>query len=209
MEQMNDIKKTEPTTAEEMTEQVEAKAKGKKLKNVSTTKKIVTTAIFSTLAFLTSYFEIPLFPAAGFLKLDFSAVFILLCGFMFGAGYGVTACAIKELLCCFKTSTGYVGELANFVVISAFILIPSIVYQHKKGLTSVIVTLIIASVVQIGLSLLANRFINFPLFMGDGAKEAFHSLWGFIVAFNAIKSVTISLITILLYKRISTLIKAI
>ena len=179
-------------------------------KSKSITKKLVTTAMFSALAYALSYLEFPLFPAAPFLKLDFSAVFIVLVGFLFGPISGVSACAVKELLCFLtKSSTGGVGELANFLVISGFILVPSIVYYFKKGFLTVIFTLLIGCVIQVGLSLLVNRYINFPLFMGNGAKQAFNSLWGWVLLFNVIKSLAVSIVTILLYKRISKILKKI
>ena len=179
-------------------------------KPTSMTKRIVTSAMFAALAYAISYLEFPLFPAAPFLKLDFSAVFIVLVGFLFGPISGVSVCAVKELLCFLtKSSTGGVGELANFLVISGFILIPSIVYYFKKGLGTVIITLIIGCVIQVGLSLLVNRYVNFPLFMGEGAKEAFSSLWTFVLFFNIIKSLSVSIITVLLYKRISKILKRI
>ena len=73
----------------------------------------------------------------------------------------------------------------------------------------VIITLIIGCVLHIGCSLLSNRFINFPLFMGEKAQEVFASIWVWVLLFNAIKAVAVSLITILVYKKISTFIKKI
>ena len=177
---------------------------------INMTKRIVFTAVFSALAYAVSYLEFPIFPGAPFLKLDFSAVFITLVAFMFGPIAGVSACATKELICFItKSSTGGIGELANFIVISGFILLPSIVYCFKKGFLTVVITLIIACLIEVGLSLLVNRFINFPLYMGDGASSAFNELWVFVMLFNLIKSVAISLLTILLYKRLSKIIKSI
>jgi riboflavin transporter FmnP len=49
----------------------------------------------------------------------------------------------------------------------------------------------------------------FPLFFGGEAENWFNSLWAFILAFNAIKAVAVSVVTILLYKRISAFIKRI
>lgn len=177
-------------------------------KSHSIIKCIAGTGIFSALAYLLSFLEFSIFPAASFLKLDFSAVFILLGAFAFGPLYGVIICAIKELLCFLtKSSTGGIGEIANFLVICSFILLPSIVYRYRKGIKVVLITLIIACVIQIIASLLSNRFINFPLYMKAGAKSAFDSLWLYILAFNAIKSVSISVITIILYKRVSFILK--
>jgi riboflavin transporter FmnP len=179
-------------------------------KEITTTKKLVGTAVFSALAYVVSFLEFPIFVATQFLKLDFSAVFLLLCGFAFGVWYGVGAIAVKEFICFLtKSSTGGVGEIANFLIMASFVVIPSVVYMFKKGLPTVILSLIIASVVQVIVALIVNRFINFPLYMGEGARDVFNSVWYFIVFFNLIKSVAISIITILLYKRISHLIKAI
>lgn len=180
------------------------------MQGITNTKKIVGVALFSALAYVVSFLEFPIFPAASFLKLDFSAVFILLSGFIFGPVFGVSASAVKELLCFLtKSSTGGIGELANFLITLGFILIPTIVYHYKKGLPTVIITLLIGCLVQTCIALLCNRFINFPLYMGDRAKDMFYSLWYYILFFNLIKSVAISFITVILYKRVSYLIKKI
>ena len=89
---------------------------------ISSTKRLVGTAVFSALSYVVSMLEFPIFPATPFLKLDFSAVFLLLSGFIFGTIYGIGACAIKELIC-FMTNLQFhhprcrcaklVGALAN------------------------------------------------------------------------------------------------
>ncbi len=175
---------------------------------VTNTKRIVGTAMFSALAYVVSFLEFPIFPAAPFLKLDFSAVFIALSAFIFGPIFGVATCGVKEFLCFLtKSSTGGVGEIANFLVIVGYIIIPATVYCYKKGFKTVVITLSIGCLVQVGLSLFVNRYVNFPLFMGDQAVVVFNSLWYFVLLFNLIKSVSISVVTILLYKRVSKLIK--
>ena len=180
------------------------------MKGITTTKRLVGTAMFAALAYITSLFEFPIFPAVPFLKLDFSAVFIALSAFIFGPICGITTCFIKEFIAYItKSSTGGIGEIANFIVISGYILIPSIVYCYKKGFPTVIITLIMGCVVQVALALLSNRFIMFPLFFGADAVKWFGSTWAFILAFNAIKAVAVSILTILLYKRISGFIKRI
>lgn len=180
------------------------------MNGISNTKRLVGTAMFAALAYVVSLLEFPLFPAAPFLKLDFSAVFIALSAFIFGPICGVATCFIKEFIAYLtKSSTGGIGEIANFIVITGYILIPSIVYCYKKGIITVIITLIIGCLVQVALALLSNRFIMFPMFFGTQANQWFGDLWGIILAFNAIKAVAVSIVTILLYKRISGLIKRI
>ena len=174
------------------------------------TRQIVGTALFSALSFVVSLLEFPIFPAASFLKLDFSAVFVLLGGFMYGPVAGVVICAVKELIrFAMGSGTGGVGEIANFLVIFSLIIVPTTVYRFKKGLPVVIITLIVGVLCMTGAALISNRFIMFPLYMGEGAVSAFNSLWYYIIFFNLIKGVAVSAIVFLLYKRLSALFRKI
>ena len=194
---------TETSVSEEKREkQPEDRKHGKAYFTASRIAKI---ALFSALAYVMTFFEFPVFPAAGFLKLDFSGVFILLAGFMYGPFAAIVVSGVKELLSLLDTSTGGVGEIANFLITFCFIIVPTVVYRYKKGIGVVVLTLSIGCVLQIAAGLLTNRFINFPLYMRSAAKEMFYTLWWYIVLFNLIKGVAVSLLTILLYKRISWL----
>ena len=188
------------------------------MKKVFTTKNISGMAVFSALSFVIYLLEIPIFAGtpASFLELDFSNVFVMLAGFMYGPVTAIIITAVKEAIHISVGTTGGVGELANFLITSAFVLVPSIVYRYKKGFKTVVITLIIACLLQTGVSLLVNKFINFPLFMGsipfvpnEISNKMFSMLWGYVLAFNLIKSVAISLVTILLYKKVSYLFKKI
>ena len=188
------------------------------MKNVFTTKNISGMAVFSALSFVVYLLEIPLFAGtpASFLELDFSNVFVMLAGFMYGPLPAVIVCAVKEAIHIAVGSTGGVGELANFIITTSYALVPSIVYRYKKGIKTVALTLFISCLLQTGISLLVNKFINFPFFMGslpfvpnDTSNMMFAKLWAYILAFNGIKSVLISVATILLYKRVSYLFKKI
>ncbi len=174
-------------------------------KKYFTASTIAKLAMLSALAFAVTFLEFPIFPPASFLKLDFANVFVLIGGFMYGPVAAVIISLIKECLCLLKSSTGGVGEIANFIVTFSFVIVPTLVYRFKKGLPIVAITLAIGCVLQIAAGLLSNRYINFPLFMGDGALAAFESLWWYVLLFNLIKGAAVSLVTILLYKRISWL----
>ena len=162
-------------------------------------------AMLSALAFAVSYLEFPIFPAAPFLQMDFSLVFVLLGGFLYGPAAAIVISGIKECLRLFTSGTAGVGELANFIVTVSFVVVPTLVYRFKKGLPVVILTLAVGCFLEIGVSLLTNRYINFPLFMGEGAAAQFELLWWYVLLCNLIKSVAVSLVTVLLYKRISWL----
>ena len=174
-------------------------------KKFFTAKKVATMAVFVALAFTVSLFDFPLFPTAPFLKLDFGNVFIMLIAFLFGPVEGSIVCIAKELLHIPFGSTGGVGELANILITLSYIIVPSLVYRVKKGLKVVIPSLLAGVICMCIAALFANRYINFPLYMGDGAQAMFASLWYIIVAFNLVKGAAISVITCLLYKTLSKL----
>ncbi len=188
------------------------------MKNVFTTKNVAGMAVFAALSFVVYLLEFPIFAGtpASFLELDFSNVFVMLAGFMYGPIPAVIITVVKEAIHIAVGSTGGVGELANTIITTAFVLLPSILYRYKKGIKTVVLSLIIACIIQTAISLLVNKFINFPFFTGsapfvptDVSNAMFSSLWYFILAFNGIKSVAVSIVTILMYKRVSYLFKKI
>ncbi|MBQ8323034.1 MAG: ECF transporter S component [Clostridia bacterium] len=179
------------------------------LKNRLSAKRLALMAVFIALSFVASFFEIPLpLFGASFLKLDFGNVFIVLISFLLGPVEGIVVCVIKE---CLRMIGGtVVGELANMIVTCAFLLFPAIVYRYKKGIKTVLFSLCVACLIGTGVALLANRYITFPLyeaFLGMPAKEAFEIFWAAILLFNLIKTVLISVLTLLLYKRLSNFLK--
>ncbi len=172
-----------------------------------TAKRLALIAVFVALSYAVSLLEIPLFPAAPFLKLDFGNVFIMLIAFLLGPVEGIVVCLLKECLRMLGSSSGGVGELANAMVTTAYLLLPAIVYRFRKGLKTVTLTLAIACLLGTGAALFSNRFINFPLYVGAGAKSMFEELFWYIVAFNLVKTVCVGLFTLLLYKRSSNFLK--
>ncbi|MCQ2398987.1 MAG: tRNA (adenosine(37)-N6)-threonylcarbamoyltransferase complex ATPase subunit type 1 TsaE [Clostridia bacterium] len=177
------------------------------MKKIFSAKNIAGAAVFTALSFVAYLLEFPIFPAAPFLKLDFSNVFLMLGGFMYGPVPAVVMLIIRELIHIPIGATGGVGELANFLVGFSFVIVPACVYKYRKGIKRVVLTLVIGCVLQIAVASLCNKFILFPFFGLD--KGAFDSLLGYIIAFNGIKSVVISLFTVLLYKKVSFLFKRI
>lgn len=177
------------------------------LKKHFTTKRLVLMALFVALSYVISFLEFPIFPATPYFKLDFANVFIMLTGFLLGPVEGIIVCGLKELLSVIDSSSAGVGEIANFLMASAFILLPATVYQFKKGFKTVAVSLVGACFIGTGTALIVNRFIVFPLYMGGAAPAVFNDVFWFAVAFNLIKTFAISLVTVLLYKRLSLFLK--
>lgn len=173
-------------------------------------------AVFLALAYVVSFLEIPLpLFGASFLKLDFGNVFIVLLSFLLGPFEAVLVCLLKEGLRCLTSSSLCAGELANFLITSAYLLVPSITYCYRKTLKTVIITLAIGGLLATGVALCANRVLIFPVYaylfggsiFGMTVSEAFSAFWVAILLFNIIKTVAISILTLLLYKRLSNFLK--
>ena len=168
-------------------------------------------AIFTALAYVVTFLEFPIFPATPFLKLDFANVFFAIEGFIFGPVEAIFSIGIKECLSLIDSSTAGVGELANFLMSVAYVIVPATAYRFLKGRKWVAVFLVAACAVQIGSSMLVNRYINYPFFgnlYGFDGVAMFNSTWEFVLLFNLIKSVSVGVLVFLIYKPLSKFIKA-
>lgn len=180
-----------------------------------TPQRITTFAMLAALGYVISLFSFSLFPstAANFLKLDFSNVTTLLAGYMLGPVSAILVEAIKQALCCITSLTFGVGEIANFLITSSFVLVPSILYRFKKGIPSVLVGMSIGTALQICAALLFNRVLTYPIYCYvfreflPSASELFKKTFGLLIAFNAIKAVSVCIITLPIYKRLSKAMK--
>ncbi len=179
-------------------------------------KRLALMAVFVALSYVVSFLEIPM-PIFGaeFLKLDFGNVFIVLISFLLGPIEGLAVCLLKEGLRCLTSTSLCAGELANFLITGAYILLPATLYRFKRTLKTVVVSLSVSCLIATGTALLANRFIIFPTFAflfggsiyGMTVREAFSAFWVAVLLFNLIKTVLIGLLTMLLYKRLSNFLK--
>lgn len=204
---------TGETDAEKERETPTEKAKTKK---PFSAKRLAFMAVFTALAYAVSFLEIPL-PLFGaeFLKLDFGNVFILLISFLLGPIEGVLVCLLKEGLRCFTSTSMCAGELANFLITSVYLLLPSVLYQKQKTFKTVLYSLSASASLATGVALLANRFLIFPTYaflfggsiFGMSVSQAFSAFWVAVLLFNILKTLTVGGLTLLLYKRLSNLMK--
>ena len=187
-----------------------------KLQKRFTAKRLALMAVFVALSYAVSLLEIPLpLFGASFLKLDFGNVFIVLIAFLLGPVEGVLVCLMKEGLRCLNSTSMCAGELANFLVTSSYLLLPSILYQYRRTLKTVVITLSASCLIATAVALTANRLLIFPTYaylmgghiFGMTVAEAFSSLWIGLLLFNLIKTVAVGVLTMLLYKRLSNFLK--
>lgn len=196
--------------------QTKPQSKGAAFKEYFTATRMAFIAIFTALSYVLTLFDFPLLPGTPvtFLKLDFSNVFVMLSGFALGPVAGCITAVLKELIHALTFGhTAGVGELANVLFVLPYMLIPAIVYKRHKGIKVVIVTLVIGIIAQCLVSLPVNYLLNFPAFMAafggswKAGQQLFVQTWYWALLFNFIKALIISVITLIVYKPLSTLIK--
>ena len=188
----------------------------------SSTHYIAYTAIFAALAGVLMLFEIPLFFAPAFYKIDLSEIPILICTFYLGPVAGVAAEFVKIVvkLLLKGTSTAFVGDFANFVVGCSFVLPASMFYHARPGKKTALLGMILGTAVMTVFGSAFNAIYLLPKFaalfgmpmeaiigMGTKVNAAITSVSTLVlfavVPFNLLKGVIVSALTFLLYKRIS------
>ena len=191
-------------------------------KAFSSTHYIAYTAIFAALAGVLMLFEIPLFFAPAFYKIDLSEIPILICTFYLGPVAGVAAELVKIVvkLILKGTSTAFVGDFANFVVGCSFVLPASMFYHARPGKKTALLGMILGTAVMTVFGSAFNAIYLLPKFaalfgmpleaiigMGTKVNSAINSVSTLVlfavVPFNLLKGVIVSALTFVLYKRIS------
>ena len=192
------------------------------------TRKLAMIGMFSAIAMILHVLDFPIFFAPSFYKMDFSELPILVGSFAFGPVAGVMMEFVKILLklCVKGTSTAFIGDLANFVVGCSLILPASAVYSFKKTKKSAMIACVIGTLFMTIFGTAFNAVYLLPAFskfygmpldvilaMGTEvnplAKEG--SIVSFVVAcvapMNLIKGTLVSVVTLLIYKPLSPIIK--
>lgn len=164
-------------------------------------------AVLSAIAFILMLLDFPIVPAFPWLKLDLSDIAALMGGFAFGPVAGVIVELLKNLLfILFRgTSTGGVGEFANFLIGISFVIPASLIYHRNKTKKSAIIGMIVGTISIIIVGILANIYILLPLFNMhlSGAELRSYILVG-LIPLNGIKGILNSVVTLILYKKLST-----
>ena len=196
---------------------------------VFNTRKVAMIGMFSAIAMILHLFDFPLPFAPEFYKLDFSELPILVGTFAFGPAAGVMMEFVKIMLKLMVkgTSTAFVGDLANFVIGCSFILPASIMYAFRKNKKSAVMACITGTLIMTVFGTAFNAVYLLPAFsklygipldqlpaMGTAVNPLAGegSIVSFVVAcvapLNLVKGASVSLVTLLIYKPLSPIIKA-
>ncbi len=185
-------------------------------------RRITVTALLGAVATILMFisFGLPILPS--YLKVDFSEMPALLASFALGPAYGAAVCLIKNLVNIFATTTGGVGELCNFLLGVLFVVPAGIIYRHNPTRKTALIGMIVGILVMSVCSVLVNYFIVYPTYllvmpedaivgMYSALVPAANSIFKGIVIFNLpltfVKGVLDAVITFILYKRLSPVLK--
>lgn len=191
------------------------------------TKTMVKVSVLGVISFILMFFDFPLpWLAPTFMKIDISDLPSLIGAFAIGPMAGVIVQFLKNLLNVLieGTTTAGVGELANFVVGAIFAFTAGIVYHRKKTFNRAVIGLILGTIAMTIVITLSNYFVMFPLYaklmglemqvfidMGKAINKNITDLRSLmllsVVPFNLLKGILETAITLLIYKRVSPILK--
>ena len=177
-------------------------------------------AMFGALAAVLMIFEVPLpFIAPSFYGMDISEVPVLVGTFALGPVAGVVMELVKLILK--PTSTGFVGEFANFCVGCSLALPAGFIYRLNKTKKGAVIVMAAGTVIMTIVAVILNAVVMLPFYShfmpldtiiaaGAAINPAISNVWTFVILavgpFNILKGVIVSLLTALVYKRVSVII---
>lgn len=183
---------------------------------------IVMTGVLAAIAtvLMMISFSVPFMPS--FIKMDISELPALIAAYSMGPISGILVCLIKNLINVTMTTTGGVGELSNFLLGVCFVLPAGLMYRFRKNRKNAFLGALIGALIMGLASLPINYFLTYPVYSNFMPIEQIVGLYQAIfpkvdgllsclVIFNMpytfFKGMINTLLTFLIYKHISPLIK--
>ena len=191
-------------------------------RSVSNTRKLTATAVLAAAAYLLAFLEIPVPLTPTFARMDLSDLPALIGAFAFGPVTGVMIELVKNLLGLMTSSTGGVGELANFLMGASYVFTAGKVYRHHKTKRMALAGGVAGSVAMGIMAAVTNYFILLPMFEQFMPLEEIIAAFGEFIPFihtkmdvvlynafpfNVIKGLVITAVTMLVYKKLSPVLK--
>lgn len=189
-------------------------------KETFSTRNMVKISVLGVISMVLMFFDLSVWFAPPFLKLDIADLPSLIGAFAMGPMAGVITQFIKNILHILiqGSSTGGVGEISNFLVGSVFAYSAGFIYYRKKTFKRALLGLFVGVILMTFFASLSNYFVIFPLYSKilplDGIIELASKLNRFVVdykslilyavvPFNILKGTVVSIITLLVYKKVS------
>lgn len=191
-------------------------------KSRNSTRRLVLTAILGAISTLLMILEFPMPLIPPFVKMDFSELPVILGGFIMGPVDGTLIAVIKVVLNLLinGTTTAGIGELANLIYSLGYMLPAVFIYHKIKTKKGAVISLVTGTIITSIIAVIMNIVVIFPVYaklMGLDLAEIVSmcasvnpyvkdmvSLMIFsMLPFNLFKYGVTSVITFILYKKLS------
>lgn len=183
-------------------------------------------AMLGAISMILMMFEIPLWFAPSFYEIDLSEVPVLIGTFALGPVAGALIELVKILLKLVikGTNTAFVGDIANYIIGCALVVPAGLVYSYRKTKKNAILGMALGTAVMTVAGCFINAYVLLPAYgqafgmpidaligMGTAVNPAIKGLGTFVLLavapFNILKGVVVSILTLLLYKYVSPILK--
>lgn len=191
------------------------------------TRTLVEIGMLGAIAAILMLFEFPIpFIAPPFYEIDLSEVPILVGAFALGPLAGAAIELVKVLLNLMinGTATAFVGEIGNYLIGCSFILPAAWIYQSHKSKRNALLGMLFGTISMTVLGCVINAYLLLPAYaaafsmptdaiisLGAAVNPNIHNVLTFVVIavapFNILKGLLVSVITLLIYKRLSPILK--
>ena len=194
---------------------------------ILTARKTAMIGMFSAIAGVLMTIEFPVPFAPPFYGIDASELPVLICGFAFGPVASILTEFVKIIIkLLFKpTSTAFVGELANFCVGCSMILPATLIYHARKKKATAVIGSAAGTLCMTVFGTFFNAVYLLPTFavmygmpleaiigMGTEINSNITNVFTFVAfcvaPLNLLKGSVVSVLTFLLYKPLSPILKA-
>lgn len=171
------------------------------------TRKLILISMLSAIGFILMFIKFPIPFLPPYLTLDFSDVPALFATFTFGPFVGIIVAFIKNLLNFLFNVGDPVGPFANFLAATSFIVTFYYATKYKTQTKSLIIGAIAGTLVMTIVLSVLNYFLLLPLYgmimnLTDVVQNIKVIIVSGVVPFNLIKGLLVSLVFILLFKRL-------
>ena len=192
----------------------------------TTLRHMTVAGLFGAIAFVLMFFSFGIPVISPFAEFDLSALPELIGGYVLGPLGAIYIIIIKLLLkLLFQgTSSMFTGEVQNLILSLSYVLPAILYYRNHRTKKGAVIGLAIGSLISIIMAVLTNLYLIFPAYITlygmnwegiieicTAANPMIKNIPTFVafsvIPFNVILRVTSSIITILVYKKISVPLK--
>ncbi len=167
-----------------------------------TAHRIAIAALFTAIAIVMSYLEIPLFPAAPYLKYDPSGVVCMIAGFAFGP---YLAAVISILMWIPHLFGNPIGAIMGMIATLSYTVPAAQIYAGNPTKKRAIIGMSVGGAISITLAILANLIFT-PLYTPIAVSEVVALIIPILLPFNLVKVTINSVICTLIYKRVVSIV---